>query len=151
VFELQKTPGVLKQASRAWYQQLNTFVLENGFGRGQIDKTLFIKTNREDFIIKQVCVEDKLFRATNNYLCKEFSNLMSREFEMSMVEESMFFVGLLIKQLKGGIFVNQGKYVSELLKKYKMNAEHASSPMASNAKLDQDPNGKPVNKKFIEV
>ena len=56
---------------------------------------------------------------------------------MSMVGELMFLLGLQIKQLKEGIFVSQGKYVSELLKKYKMdNAKHASNPMASGAKLD---------------
>ena len=73
---------------------------------------------------------------------------MSREFEMSMVRELMFFLGLQIKQLKYGIFVSEGKYISELLKKYKMdNAKQASTPMASSTKLDQDLDGKPVNVK----
>ena len=68
------------------------------------------------------------------------SNLMSREFAMSMVGELTFFLGLQNKQLKEGIFVNQGKYVSKLLKKYKMdNSKHASIPTASSATLDQDP------------
>jgi len=69
---------------------------------------------------------------------------MSQEFEMSMVGELMFFLGLQIKQLQEGIFVNQEKYVSELLKKYKMeNVKHAGTPMASSTKLDQDFDGKP--------
>jgi len=67
---------------------------------------------------------------------------------MSMVSELIFFLGLQIKQLKEGTFVNQGKYVCELPKKYKMdNAKHASTPMASSAKHDQDPKCKPVNEK----
>jgi len=73
---------------------------------------------------------------------------MSQEFEMSMVRELTFFLSLQIKQLQESIFVNQGKYVSELLKKYKMdNVKHASTPMLSSTKLEQDLDGKPVNEK----
>jgi len=73
---------------------------------------------------------------------------MSKEFEKSMVGELTFFLGLQIKQLKGGIFVNQGKYVCELLKYKLNNAKHASNPMASSAKLYQDPEGKLINEKL---
>jgi len=58
-----------------------------------------------------VYIDDILFGATNDCLCKEFSNLMSKEFEMSMVGELTFFLSLQIKQLKDGIFVSQSKYV----------------------------------------
>ena len=65
-----------------------------------------------------------------------------------MVGELTFFLGLQIKQLKDGIFINQGKYTTELLKKYRMdNVKHASPPMTSNVKLDQDLDGKKVNEK----
>jgi len=67
---------------------------------------------------------------------------------MNVVGELTSFLSLQIKQLKEGTFVNQGKYVSELLKKCKIdNAKHAGTPMASSAKPDQDPNGKPINEK----
>ena len=73
---------------------------------------------------------------------------MSKEFEMSMVGELTFFLGLQIKQLNEGIFISQGKYVNELLKRYNMdNAKHANTTMASSTKLDQDLDGKPVNEK----
>ena len=62
---------------------------------------------------------------------------MSKEFEMSMMGELTFFLGLQLKQNKDGIFINQRKYINELLKKYKMDqAKHAKTPMASNEKLD---------------
>ena len=148
VFKLQKALYGLKQARRAWYERLRKFLLKNGFRRGQIDKTLFIKNKGEDFIIIQVYVDDIIFGATNKLLCKEFSTLMSQEFEMSMVGELTFFLRLQIKQLREGIFVNQGKYVSGLLKKYKLDhLKHASTPMASSTNLDQDLDGKPVNEK----
>jgi len=148
VFKLQKALYVLKQAPRAWYEWLSRFLLEHNFRRGQIDKILFIKNKGEDFIIIQVYVDDIIFGATNDSLCKEFSNLMSEEFEMSMVSELTFFLGLQMKQLNDGIVVSQSKYVNELLKKFKMHeAKHSSTPMAISTKLDQDLNGKPVNDK----
>ena len=77
---------------------------------------------------------------------QEFSNLMSKEFETSMVGEHTFFLGLQIKQLKEDIFVSQIKYVSKLLNKYKMdNATPASTPRISSAKLNQDLDGKLIN------
>ena len=85
---------------------------------------------------------------TNTSLCGEFSNLMSKEFEMSMIGEPTFFLGLPVKQCKDDIFINQSKYVTELLKNYKMDqAKHAKTPMATNEKLDLDIEGKPVSEK----
>ena len=68
----------------------------------------------------QVYVDDIIFGATNESLGQEFSKLMQGEFEMSMVEELTFFLGLQIKQTKNGIFINQAKYTKELLKRFKM-------------------------------
>jgi len=79
---------------------LSKFLLENGFKRGQVDTTLFIKNKGEDFIIIEVYVDDIIFGATDDYLCKEFSKLMSQKFKMSMAGELTFFLGLQIKQLK---------------------------------------------------
>lgn len=149
VYKLQKALYGLKQAPRAWYERLSKFLLENGFQRGQIDKTLFTKTKGKDFIILQIYVDDILFGATNNALCEEFASLMSKEFEMSMMGELTFFLGLQIKQYKDGIFISQGKYVSELLKKYKLDqVKHAKTPMATNERLDLDKEGKNVDEKL---
>ena len=80
------------------YERLRKFLLDHNFKRGLIDKTLFTKIKGHDFLIIQTYVDDILFGATNNSLCEEFSNLMSKEFEMSMMEELTFFLGLQIKR-----------------------------------------------------
>ena len=68
---------------------------------------------------------------------------------MSMMGELTFFLGLQIEQCQDGIFINQSKYVNELLKKYKMDqAKHAKTPVATNEKLDLDEDGKPVSEKI---
>ena len=45
---------------------------------------------------------------------------MANEFEMSMIGELSYFLGLQIKQLKNGTFVSQGKYIKDMLKKFGM-------------------------------
>jgi len=60
----------------------------------KINKTLFIRAKVNDFLISRVYVDDIIFGAINNSLCQEFSDLMSKEFEMSMVGELNFFLGL---------------------------------------------------------
>jgi len=94
VFELDKALYGLKQALRAWYEWLSSFLIENDFQRGKIDNTLFLKSKEEHLLIVQVYVDDIVFGATNNDLCDEFSKLMSSEFEMSMMGELNFFLGL---------------------------------------------------------
>ena len=121
--------------------------MDHNFKRGHIDKTLFTEIKGHDFLIIQIYVDDILFRVTNNSLCEGFSNLMSKEFEMSMMEELTFFLRLQIKQRKDGIFISQGKYINEL-KKYKMGqAKHAKTPMATNEKLDLDREVKSISEK----
>ncbi|KAK2982868.1 hypothetical protein RJ640_001859 [Escallonia rubra] len=71
---------------------------------------------------------------------------MSNEFEMSMMGELTFFLGLQIKQSKDGIFINQAKYTKELLKRFDMKASNAfDTPMSSSLKLDKDEKGKDVD------
>jgi len=69
IFKLHKVFHRLKQAPRAWYEQLSTFSLENDFAHGKIDKTLFIKTKGHDYLIIEVYVNDIVFVATNNARC----------------------------------------------------------------------------------
>ena len=72
--------------------------------------------------------------------------MMTNEFEMSMMGELNFFLGLQVKQLKEGIFINQSKFSKELLKKYNMtDAKEISTPMATSTKLDKDEAGVSVN------
>ena len=65
-------------------------------------------------------MDDIIFGATNDSQCEDFFKLMQAEFEMSMMGELKFFIGLQIKQTDEGIYIHQTKYMKELLKKFKM-------------------------------
>ena len=136
----------LKQAPRTWYDTLSLFLLENGFTRGVIDKTLFHKMHNNDLILVQVYVDDIIFGSTNNNLCKRFAKLMQSKYEMSMMGELAFFLGLQVHQKIDGIFICQSKYIRDLLKKYHMeDSAPAKTPMPTAVKLDQDKSGKNVD------
>ena len=64
---------------------------------GKNDTTLFIKLRENDILIVQIYVGDIIFGATNVSLCEEFAKSMHSEFEMSMMRELNFFLGLQIK------------------------------------------------------
>ena len=109
VFKLKKALCGLKQSPRAWYERLSKFLLENGFKIGKINITLFIKTKEKYMLLIQIYVDDIIFGATNVSLCEKISKCMHSEFEMSMIGELNFFLGLQIKQLKEETFFNQAK------------------------------------------
>ncbi|XP_040379851.1 uncharacterized protein LOC121054417 [Oryza brachyantha] len=109
------------------------------FKIGKVDTTLFIKIIDDDFFVCQIYVDDIIFGSTNEVYCKEFGDMMSREFEMSMIGELSFFLGLQIKQLKEGTFVSQTKYIKDLLKRFGLeDAKPIKTPMATNGHLDLD-------------
>ena len=97
VFKLSKTLYGLKQAPRAWYERLSNFLLEKGFSKRKVDTTFFIKKFEHELLIVQIYIDNIIFSATNNCLCEKFSKLIQGEFEISMMGELKFFLGLQIK------------------------------------------------------
>ncbi|GKC18308.1 putative ribonuclease H-like domain-containing protein, partial [Tanacetum coccineum] len=118
VYKVEKALYGLHQAPRAWYETLSTYLLDNGFHRGQIDKTLFIKRHKDDILLVQVYVDDIFFGSTKKQMSNEFETLMHDKFQMSSIGELTFFLGLQVKQKSVGIFIRQDKYVAEILKKF---------------------------------
>ena len=97
-------------------------------------------------LLVQIYVDDIIFGSTNEFLCKDFATCMEKEFEMSMMGELNYFLGLQVKQCKNGIFINQAKYVKDLLNKFDLeNIKSMSTPMSSSLKLDKDEHGKSVD------
>ncbi|KAJ9566852.1 hypothetical protein OSB04_002818 [Centaurea solstitialis] len=146
VYKLNKALYGLKQAPRAWYDTLSTFLLSKGFVRGKIDSTLFLKKYPKHILLVQIYVDDIIFGSTNPKLCEKFELLMKSEYKMSMMGELTFFLGLQIKQSEKGIFINQGKYVHEMLKKFDLTScTPMKTPMAPPLTLDKDSKGKSVD------
>ncbi|GKC56606.1 putative ribonuclease H-like domain-containing protein [Tanacetum coccineum] len=121
-YKVEKALYGLYQAPRAWYETLSTYLLDNGFPKGKIDKTLFIRRD------------------------KEFEKLMHKKFQMSFMGELTFFLGLQVKQKEDGIFISQDKYVTEILKKFCFSdVKTATTPMETCKSLLKDVDGEDID------
>ncbi|GJY10568.1 uncharacterized mitochondrial protein-like protein, partial [Tanacetum coccineum] len=146
VYKVEKALYGLHQAPKAWYETLSTYLLDNEFQRGKIDKTLFIKRYKGDILLVQVYVDDIIFGSTKKELCNAFEKLMHEKFQMSSMGELTFFLGLQVKQKKDGIFISQDKYVDEISKKFGFKeVKTASTPMETQKPLLKDEDGKEVD------
>ncbi|XP_070046978.1 uncharacterized protein [Nicotiana tomentosiformis] len=90
-------PAARLEAPKAWYERLSKFLLKHDNKRGKIDNTLFLKEKGKDILVVQIYVDDIISGATTDKLSEEFAKLMGSEFEMSMMGELNFFLGLEIK------------------------------------------------------
>nr|GEV59047.1 putative ribonuclease H-like domain-containing protein [Tanacetum cinerariifolium] len=97
VYKVKKALYGLHQAPRAWYETLSTYLLDNRFYRGKIDKTLFIRRHKGDILLVQVYVDDIIFGSLKKELCNAFEKMMHEKFQMSSMGELTFFLGLFIK------------------------------------------------------
>lgn len=95
-------------------------------------------------------MDDIIFRSTNEKLGSKFVEVMAKKFEMSMMGELTFFLGLQVKKLTDVIFVCQAKYSAAMLKKYGFSdCKPAKTLMSSLASIGTDPSGTDVNATLI--
>lgn len=146
VYRLNKALYGLKQAPRAWYDRLTSFLIQKNYKRGGADRTLFVLQHKEDLLIVQIYVDDIIFGSTSDAMVQGFVELMQTEFEMSMVGELTYFLGLQVKQKKHGMFISRTKYAQNLVKKFGiLSARSFKTPMSTTEKLHIDKDGKDVD------
>ncbi|GKB57568.1 putative ribonuclease H-like domain-containing protein [Tanacetum coccineum] len=139
VYKVVKALYGLHQALGAWYATLSTFLLKSGYIIGTIDKTLFIKKDKNDIMLVQVYVDDIIFGSTKRSWCDEFEALMKSRFQMSSMGELTFFLRLQVKQKEDGIFISQDKYVAKILKKFNfVSVKTTSTPIETQKSLTKD-------------
>nr|GEW64743.1 copia protein [Tanacetum cinerariifolium] len=111
-----------------------------------IDPTVFTQKTSKHILLVQIYVDDISFGSTDPKACDMFSNEMSLKFQMSMMGQMSFFLGLQVSQSPGGIFINQSKFALEILKKFGMDScDSVDTPMVDRLKLDEDSLGIPVD------
>ena len=139
VYKLKRALYRLKQAPKAWYDRLIAYFTKHGFKKRFADTTLFIWKDKNYFVVAQIYVDDIVFGATNDSLAQSFADEMKEMFEMSVVGELIYFLGLQVKQMGFGIYINHAKYARNLVKRFGLEmATYARTPMATNAKLTND-------------
>jgi len=106
VYRLKKALYGLKQAPRAWYERLTQFLVNQGYRKGGTDKTLFVKDDNGRLMIAHIYVDDIVFGGMLNKMVQHFVQQMQSKFEMSLVGELNYFLGLQVKQMEDTIFIS---------------------------------------------
>ncbi|GJW97524.1 retrovirus-related pol polyprotein from transposon TNT 1-94 [Tanacetum coccineum] len=141
VYKLKKALYGLKQAPKAWYDRLKDFLIKHKYKIGMVDNTLFTKKKSSNLIIVQIYVDDIIFGSTCQDMCDEFAKIMHDEFEMSMMGELNFFLGLQIKKMEDWalFFFNQYMYINNCLEKFGLEeSKPMKTPMSFDTKLTKD-------------
>jgi hypothetical protein len=143
---LKKALYGLKQAPRAWYSRLDKYLQQQGFKRGTTYSNIYIKIDNAKMLIIVVYVDDIIFGSNVDRMSQKFAEEMKTEFEMSMLGELSFFLGLHISQTNKGIFISQTKYIKEMLKKFEMeDYKPVNTPMVTGCKLSKEDESKEAN------
>ncbi|KAK1646060.1 hypothetical protein QYE76_063865 [Lolium multiflorum] len=118
------------------------------------ESTPIADTRREDpttrhLRLKSHSLHDIIFGSTNTKFNDEFAKLMTNRFEISMMGELKYFLGFEIKQMRQGTFINQAKYLQDMLKRFDMkDAKGIGTPMHLKCQLSLDETGKAVDPKL---
>jgi hypothetical protein len=136
VCKLKKALYGIKQAPRAWYSRLEKYLQQAGFRKGSADNNLYIKVSQGNILLIEVYVDDIIFGSDDDRLSQKFAKDMQNEFEISLLGELSFFLGLQIRQSNQGIFISQTKYIREMLKRFGMEDDKPIiTPIETSCKL----------------
>jgi isopentenyldiphosphate isomerase len=117
---------------------------------GIVDKILFTLKHVTDFLVARIYMDDIIFGGSSYTRVSRFQKIMENEFQMSIMRELTFFLGIQVKQTNKDIFIHQAKYTKDLMKKFNMaELKPVSTPMSTAAALDPDENNETIDQKSI--
>jgi hypothetical protein len=115
---------------------------------GSVDNTFFTLNHGNGFLLVQIYVDDIIFGGSQNVPVSRFQEMMEKEFQISMMGELTFFLGIQVNQMKQGTFIHQAKYTKDQMKKFNMaELKLVSTPMSTAMSLDLDENGKAADQR----
>jgi hypothetical protein len=115
---------------------------------GSVDKTLFTLKHGNDFLLVQIYEDNIILGGFSYVLVSSFQERMEKEFQISIMGELSFFLGIQVKQTNQGMFVHQAKYTKDLMKKLNMaKPKPVLTPKSMATVLDLDENGEPIDQR----
>jgi hypothetical protein len=145
VCRLNKSLYGLKQAPRAWYSRIDSFLMSLGFTKSKEDPNLYYKVKDSGQVILLLCVDDLFLTRNENLIAKCKRNLATK-FEMKDLGMMHYFLVLEVWQKSNEIFLSQGKYAVEILKRFEMiDCKSMPTLMVTNLKLLSDTSSQTMN------
>ena len=136
--KLKKALYGLKQAPKTWYNKMESFLTSLSFTKSKADSNLYYKVEDGNLVILLLYVDD-LFVTGVDGLITDTKKKLAAKFEMNDLAMMQYFLGKELWQNADGIFLGQGEYAVEILKRFgMMDCKAINTPMASNLKLLSD-------------
>jgi hypothetical protein len=143
VCKLKKALYGIKKAPRAWYSRLDKYLQQAGLKNESAYNNFYVKVTQDSILLIEVYVDDIIFGSIDDKLSQKFTKDMHNEFEISLLGEISFFLGLQIRQSNRGIFISQTKYIREMLKRFGMEyCKPVTTPMETSCKLRKNDDSK---------
>jgi isopentenyldiphosphate isomerase len=109
---------------------------------GSVDKTLLTLNLGSDFLLVQIYMDDIIFGGSSHALVSSFQEMMEKAFQMNLMGELTFFLGIQVNQMKQGTFIHQAKYMKDLMKKFNMaELKPVCTSISTATSLDPNENG----------
>ena len=148
VWKLKKALYGLKQAPHAWYYCLDKYLQQQGFTKGSAENNLYTKIEDDKLLIIVVYVGDIIFGSNEEPMSQNFAFVMQQEFQMSLLGELTYCLGLQVQQKKYVIFLSQTNYLKKIMKKYEMeDAKLVCTPMLIGCSLSSNDESPIVNQR----
>ena len=145
ICKMKKAWYGLKQEHRTWYDRINNFLTGLGFTKSKVGSNLYYKVEEGNLVILLLSIDD-LFVTGEDRLIADKKRKLDVEFKMKDLGMMHYFLGMEVWQTIDGIFLGQGKYEVEFLKRFgMMNCKALTTPMTSNLKLLSDGSSETVD------
>eukprot|EP00253_Pinus_taeda_P013960 PITA_13960 len=143
VCKLKKALYGLKQAPRAWYNRIDSYLLDNEFDKCEEESTVYIKEKDGKILIVVLYVDHAIFTGNDDQLIKNFKSVMKEEFEMTDMGFLRYFLRIEVDENEKGIFISQARYVNQVLSRFNMQECKASiTPTVMGLKLSREDSSK---------
>ena len=136
VCRLRKALHGFKQAPRAWYSELKTYLTTIGFRNSMSDTSLFILKHNGHYVYFLVYVDDILITGSSPSMIQQVIDAVSHKFSIKDMGSLGYFLGIEAIRTPRGLHLMQRKYITDLLNKANMhNAKPVATPLPSSLKL----------------
>ena len=117
VCKLKKAFYGLKQELRTWYNGVDSFLMSLGFTKSKEYSNLYFKFEARRPVMLLLYVDDLFLKGEDEFI-KDARRRLSTDLEMKYLWRMHFFLGMEVWQNAYGIFLSQGKYTVEILKRF---------------------------------
>ena len=138
VCKLFKALYGLRQSPRAWYERIDSFLIQQGFTRGTCDSNLYRYCLGHDIVLLALYVDDILLTGSSSQLCSSIKSLLETNFEMSEMSDGSvtLYLKAELLQVSSGVFIIQRGYCKQVLETFGLlNSNPISTPMAERPRL----------------